>query len=150
MPTVWTTSVSEMMSIFRDGLLAVLPIAERARIPWSDERAYDDWETIAGGLYDAIVRMSLSHSEECKDCTVAKYGFGPGDRDTHLIIAEFGSSGASGAFVSLSSRNSAFSHVRVKTRDNNSDDSYFAFESCQFFVRAANSSRAIRDLTVAL
>ena len=59
---VWTTSVVELLSIFREGLVAMVPIAEKARIPWRDGEAYDDWDGIASALYTNIVVRGIDDS----------------------------------------------------------------------------------------
>ena len=47
--------VEELFGIFRDGLIALVPIAERARITWHGPDIYDNWDNIAIGLFDGII-----------------------------------------------------------------------------------------------
>lgn len=63
----WETSVNEAVGIFREGLLALIPIVEKAKMPWADPYAYDDWDVIAQGLYEGIVILSLTHSTQWHD-----------------------------------------------------------------------------------
>ena len=57
-------SVSDLLSKYRDALIAVVPMAEHVRLPWRDPDAYDDWDAIASSLYEGlvgeVVRWSLS------------------------------------------------------------------------------------------
>ena len=62
----WGTSVNKIIHIFRDALLALIPIADRARILWREPDNYDDWDLIAQSLFRSIVVMSLENADECK------------------------------------------------------------------------------------
>jgi hypothetical protein len=63
----WETSVNEAVRIFREGLLALIPVVEKAKMPWADPHAYDDWDVIAQGLYEGIVILLLAHSTQWHD-----------------------------------------------------------------------------------
>ena len=73
---IWTTRVERLMSIFRDSLLALIPHLEAARIPWREDEAYDEWDNIAGALFENIVLRSLR--------------WGLGDLGTDLTFPSFG------------------------------------------------------------
>ncbi len=60
---LWPTSVNELTLIFRDALLALIPIADRARMQWREPKNYDDWDLIAQSLFQSIVVSSLAHAE---------------------------------------------------------------------------------------
>jgi hypothetical protein len=53
---VYRAGVGEMFANFREALLAILPIANRAMISSDDETMHRDWELLAQGLFDAFVR----------------------------------------------------------------------------------------------
>ena len=57
----WDTTVTELMSIFREAQGALVPVMERARVRWHGN-TYDDWETIAEALFDSIVVMSITNA----------------------------------------------------------------------------------------
>ena len=59
---LWPTSVNELTLIFRDALLALIPIADRARMQWREPKNYDDWDSIAQSLFQSIVVSSLAHA----------------------------------------------------------------------------------------
>ena len=52
-------SVTELMNAFRDGLRALIPVFERAKLGWRQEDAYDPWENTAAALFKAIVGSSV-------------------------------------------------------------------------------------------
>jgi hypothetical protein len=60
----WSTSVNDLASIFRDALSALVPIAERARMPWREPNNYDDWDAITEALFKSLVINSLEHANE--------------------------------------------------------------------------------------
>lgn len=74
MSAEWTTSVTELLSFLQQALVALVPIAEKARIPWQDGQAYDDWDAIAGCLYDNLVVKTISCAVESgPDLELPKY-----------------------------------------------------------------------------
>jgi hypothetical protein len=48
-------SIDELVDPFRDGLLALIPMAERAQLTWRDLNTHDDWEYLARSLYTVFV-----------------------------------------------------------------------------------------------
>jgi hypothetical protein len=60
----WITTVSELLAIFRESLVALVPVLEKARVRWRDGEAYDDWDAITSCLYENIVVASLSWAIE--------------------------------------------------------------------------------------
>ena len=73
--TVWRTSVTDLLEIFHDSLVALVPQMQRARIGWRNGVAYDDWDEIAETLFGKIVVASLQWSlpEETPILNVPKY-----------------------------------------------------------------------------
>jgi hypothetical protein len=64
MSSQWATSVNELAQIFREGLIALLPVADKAHMPWKEPNNYDDWDTIATSLFESIVTRSLEEARE--------------------------------------------------------------------------------------
>lgn len=56
----WKTSVDALVRIFRDALLALIPVVERARIPWREGESYDAWDEVVSVLYAKLVREPLA------------------------------------------------------------------------------------------
>jgi len=57
---VYRASVGELLRNFRDALLAVTPIADRAKINYRDEDTHRDWERLSESLFDAFVRSPIN------------------------------------------------------------------------------------------
>ncbi len=60
---VWVTSVNGLAALFRDALLALVPIAERARMAWREPDAYDDWDHICEAIFASLVIGSIENAE---------------------------------------------------------------------------------------
>jgi len=57
---IWRSTITELIGIFRESLEALIPAMEKARIPWREGEAYDDWDEIANTLFKSIVINSLA------------------------------------------------------------------------------------------
>lgn len=57
-------TVTELLDIFRESLLAAIPAVERAKISWSDQDMYDDWERIARAHFDSFVRSPIDYARD--------------------------------------------------------------------------------------
>ena len=84
----WHTDPTELVSIFRRALVALIPVAEAARIPWRDADAYDDWDEIARVLFNQIVLRSLEWAGVGKEdgFTFPEYGMYLEDYSSHHVI----------------------------------------------------------------
>ena len=67
------TSVTELVTIFRDAAIALIPHVERAKMPWKDGESYDDWDNIVTALYENIICNTLLYPDS--DYDIAKYDF---------------------------------------------------------------------------
>jgi hypothetical protein len=56
----WNTSVNELLHLFRQSLVALLPFLEAAHIPWREEEAYDQWDAISQTLYEKLIAEPLA------------------------------------------------------------------------------------------
>jgi hypothetical protein len=73
---VWAVTAIQLLSDFRDGLIVLIPIAEKSRMPWRKPNAYDDWERIEAALYESIVVSPFENMVEgCPWYPVATYDF---------------------------------------------------------------------------
>jgi hypothetical protein len=59
----WSTSIDELVRLFGDGLRALVPIAERARMQWKEPNSYDDWDHVCEALFRSIVIRSIDFSD---------------------------------------------------------------------------------------
>lgn len=52
--------MTDVLLTLREALIALVPTMERARIPWREAEAYDDWDAIATVLYERLVVGTLA------------------------------------------------------------------------------------------
>ena len=57
-----TFAMSDLIGIFREGLVALIPVAERARIAWHGPRVYDPWEGIEAALFASLVTSVVDNA----------------------------------------------------------------------------------------
>ena len=69
-----TFAVPELIEIFRAGLTALTPVAERARIAWREPDAYDPWGTIEQALFTSIVASVVDNAAPARLRPLPKYG----------------------------------------------------------------------------
>lgn len=59
--------VDRLLEIFRDGLRALIPVANAARIPWREGEAYDDWDSLADRLFEVFVKNPIITDEKTEN-----------------------------------------------------------------------------------
>lgn len=64
----------DLLAIFREGLVALIPVAERARIAWREPRVWDPWEDIERALFDSIVASVVDNAVPDVPRPLPKYG----------------------------------------------------------------------------
>ena len=74
MHDTWEISVTELMTIFKEAIISIIPWLEKAKIPWKEGEIYDDGEDIYRSLYENIVIGSILR-EILPINRIAKYGF---------------------------------------------------------------------------
>jgi hypothetical protein len=57
---VLIASISELMEMFRDALLALIPVAERAKMNWRDTDTHIDWERMSSCAFMSFVRGPIT------------------------------------------------------------------------------------------
>ncbi|WP_338663616.1 hypothetical protein VQH23_00310 [Pararoseomonas sp. SCSIO 73927] len=67
-------STSDLIGLFRAGLVALVPVAERARIAWRSPAAYDPWESIERALFASIVSSVVENAIPNLPAPLPKYG----------------------------------------------------------------------------
>ena len=66
--------LKDLLDTLRCGLSALVPVVERAGIPWTEGDAYDDWEAIASVLYEQIVLNTVRNTGDvASNLTFPKY-----------------------------------------------------------------------------
>lgn len=108
---IWTVTVSQLLSDFRDALVALVPIAERTRIAWRKPQAYDDWEGIEAALFHSIVASPFENNAEgVRWASLAPYDF---------VVETY----ASNSFVGLAGTPHHAAFLCLDTQD-------FPFDTC--------------------
>jgi hypothetical protein len=97
-------NTTSLFSIFRDALLALIPVFEEAGIGWRDQDQYDQFDKIASALFDSIVLEPIRYKKDIFGSALEmRYGYGEyvstndfffsvedGERKTLGKFAEFG------------------------------------------------------------
>lgn len=64
--SIWRTSVNELFLYFQGAIKAIVPWLDKSRIPYLENEAYDEWDTIVSSLYEAIVVCNIKSCNENK------------------------------------------------------------------------------------
>jgi len=88
--SVWTIEVDRLLRIFRHGLVSLIPIFDEAMISWKGDQTYDDFERVAGALYQSIVSDSLANARTLQTALpLARYGLRhPGQELSRLLVGD--------------------------------------------------------------
>jgi len=156
MGKVWKTSVTELLTIFRGAVIAIIPWIEKAKIPWTDEDAYDDFDNIVESLYNNIVLATLENGV-LTEYSTARYGFHYTDysKMDFIIIKSTEHPDKRLAFVCFNSLGSPLNRVHAAILNKENVVTGFLtidLDNLEFgFVRnAADYEEAITELNVTL
>lgn len=150
MSTNWKTSVTELLVILRGALMAIIPWLEKAKIKWTDEEAYDDWDNIAESLYQNIVCSSLS-GEIASEYQIAQYNFNYEDYSSinFIGVRHKDNPEKKFAFVAFQSNLSPMDSVKVAELDRLDkvvDYTKLNLDSLDFvFVKNLNGKKEVID-----
>jgi hypothetical protein len=116
---VYRATVEELLDNFRHALMAILPLADRAKINYRDEETHRDWERLAESLFDAFVRspMDSDRARIGDELPLARYDV---DVDDYLALSWLASDADSphrGAVVRFLSVGSPFDAAQVVDLD---------------------------------
>ena len=79
--------IARLIQTFQAGLRALVPVAESAGIPWRDGQAYDDWDALAGSLYEAFVAAPIREDPTLANiCSLAPYDLLKPSYEQHSLI----------------------------------------------------------------
>jgi hypothetical protein len=157
MSTVWRTTLTDLLGILQQALVALVPVAEKARIPWRDGEAYDDWDAMAGCLFDALVVRSVSYAREAGKVELPKYDMVyPSYQGAFIQVEGQGiPDGVTAVFVGFAGVSPDFASVKWVKLLASGDVSdqrveYSLYTSCRFYlVRGPRSERTrVLSLTI--
>ncbi len=144
---VWTVTATQLLSDFREGSIAPIPIAEKTRMPWRKPNAYDDWERIEAALYESIVIGPFENMVEgCPWHPFATYDF---HFETYQDKSFIGLAGdpAGAALVCLDTRDRPFDtclFARLGAEERAAGEAHVPFDAAQFaFVARRDGHRAV-------
>lgn len=114
-----TFGISDLIGTFRDGLVALVPVAERARIAWREPAAYDPWEGIEQALFASFVTSVVQNAVPNPPRPLPKYGFTYGSYADLSFITEHAArlSGERLVFSKLTTARDPFDTMRFSDVD---------------------------------
>jgi hypothetical protein len=112
---VYRATMGELFDNFRHALLAILPIADLAKINYRDAETHRDWERLAESLFDAFVRSPIDSDRSAigGELPLARYDI---DVDDYLAVSWLASDADSphrGAVIRFLSQCAPFDTVQV-------------------------------------
>jgi len=140
-------SVTELMNIFRGAMLSIIPWLEKAKIPWKDGQAYDDWDNILDALYKNIVCSSLiGEVSVASEYAIARYNFHYDNysKVDFILIKSEEYDNVELAFVAFASELSPFDGIKVAVIKDNSVVEYLVLpqKGIEFiYVKNATSTK---------
>jgi hypothetical protein len=152
----WSTTVNELLEIYRGSLIAVIPWLEKARISWKDGESYDDWDNVSMTLYNNIVCSSLC-SEVAQEYPIAKYDYWYKDYSEKSFIIVNGNdiNDKICAFVSFQSITTPLDNIKLAVLDKSYNNKEFLMiKNCDLeyiFSKYHNGVREnLKEITVML
>ena len=144
--------VEELFDIFRDGLIALVPIAKRARITWQGPDIYDNWDNIAIGLFDGIIENVVYNMVGGPIGRIPRYG------QTFLNYADKSfftniNLSSPNMFHSFETRLKPFDHVGFVVGDTSATHIDFVdvpVSETKFALSAVNEASKLRSLKTTL
>lgn len=148
----YSFTVKNLFQILRDGLILLVPIAERADIVWSGPDVYDNWDDIASGLFSGIVKNIVYNLVDPSIGKIPDYSstFISYNDKSFFTCSELKQNNA---FVSFYTKNSAFDCVRLLLLDDNLEslNEYVETPFCETklmfsVLQSSICSRSLKDL----
>jgi len=118
-----TFTINELVRLFRESLVALLPVMDAAGISWRPPATYDPWENIETALYDSIVGSCVENviGLSRPGFGLAKYGFYGNRLEEHVFLGARSPrlAGTPNAFVELvhSAPDAVFDRARFEKLD---------------------------------
>ena len=119
MNNYWETTVNELVAIFRNSVIAIIPLLEQAKIKWKEGESYDDWDNIVTTLFENIVCSSL-FSEVSLENDMSKYDmvYKNYSNMNFLIVKSTENINKTLAFISFQSLSTPLDSVKVAVLNN--------------------------------
>ncbi len=119
---VYRATVSELVANFRQALLALIPVAERAQINYKDIEPHRDWERLAECSFDVFVRSPIGADRTAtgRELPLARYDIDLADYLKVSWLTPYPEAPHRGAVVRLLSRDTPFDTLQVVRVDSES------------------------------
>ena len=136
-------SVTDLVHNFADACRALVPMLERAEVPWRDDTKYDNWDRISGPLFASFVTEPCGyHVGDFGNLHIAGYDFHGRSPTWTAYVAVVGPEPR--RFIGLSSVNAPFDRVLAESVDG---DAAIPLEGAQFvFVVERPSGKQIVEV----
>jgi hypothetical protein len=150
---VLAASIDELMDTFRSALLALVPVADRAKLGWADRDTHRDWERLAACAFDTFVRgpISADRDWDSRHAPVARYDLDASGYGEVSWIGEGDSSSPGRAVVRLLSTVEPFDTVQVVEVDCESDLAgerrSVRWDECRFFLVRRSAGPTLEIVT---
>jgi hypothetical protein len=103
--------LTNLVRIFRSGLLALLPVMDAAQIRWAGPDVYDPWEDVERTLFSSIIGSCVANQVGGAAWRpLAVYGLNYADYEAHSFISEHAlrAQGKPNALVALQTNREPF------------------------------------------
>src|SRR5579883_1047465 len=115
----WEVSIDELVRSFRDGVCALVPVAERVHMLGRQPNAYDDGDHICAAIYRSIVISSIEHAfESGAFLPIVQYDRRISSYSEYSFICDSSLHGAS-AFICLETETLPFDQALFAILDSN-------------------------------
>lgn len=148
---IWHTSINELIHIFRDGLITLIPFLEKSTINWQNEEANYDWDIVTTALFKAIVISPIEYAKEldysnCKE--LRKFGIKDKDySDQSFIKVQNIETNELNALLDFKTKDSYFDYLIIDKLDKKTltmkESLTIPFSECKF-VLALNNKGSIK------
>ncbi len=113
--STYRATVNDLVSNFRDALLALTPIADRAMLNYRDLNPHDDWEALAERVFDTFVRQPIEADRLSQpgDLPVGRYDFDLSDYSRLSWLTTAPDAPYESAFIRLLAGDGSFDTVQI-------------------------------------
>lgn len=112
---IYRSTITALFENFRCALLALLPMADRAKINFRDEETHRDWERLAQNIFDVFVGAPIDadRAATSRDLPLARYDLDLSDYLGVSWITASPQAPHNAAVVRLLSKDAPFDTVQV-------------------------------------
>jgi len=133
--------IRALVELFRQALVVVGPLAEKAGVNWLQEPSYDDWDAATEGLFRSFLLSALENSNHASAIgKLPGYGFEPTVDRPSLAVER---SGQEFGFVQFAGGDRAISKAIICDFANGAMQ-LVSWNECDLFLRLPDGSRVER------